>query len=97
MAPPMPRRLVVSTPGAVSVDPTSGLERTAPATVTPTRAWLSQATTIRSGFERELNAEQSTVLSVWRLLCPISVPITSASTVADEQGRQYQVVGEVAA
>lgn len=64
--------------------------------VTATKAWLSQATTIRLGNELELIAEQTSTISLWRFLCPLTVPISSASTVTDENGRIFEVVGEVA-
>lgn len=79
------------------VDPATGLQSRPTATVTATRAWLSQASTLLLGNEMEMNAGQNTVVSPWHLLCPLSVPLTSASTVTDETGRRYTVVGEVAA
>lgn len=65
--------------------------------MTTTKAWLSQASVLRLGNEIETNVRSTTTVSLWRLLCPLSVPITSASTVTDEQGRTFAVLSEPAA
>lgn|SRR5262245_16121655 len=97
MAPPMPLQVTVRTPSPPTVDPASGNEVPGPETVTTTRAWLSQRSTVDLGSQIELLGTQSTVVSLWTLLIPLSVPVTSASTVTDSSNRTFVVVGEPAA
>lgn len=59
-------------------------------------AWLSQNSVVENSAQVELTAQQTTTVSAWTLLCPLSVTLTSASTVTDEQGREFAVIGEPA-
>lgn len=63
---------------------------------TTTRAWLAQRGVEHFGTQIELAAQQTTDVSLWSLLLPISVPITSESTVEDEAGHKFVVVGRPA-
>jgi hypothetical protein len=64
--------------------------------VTTTRAWLSERQAEHVGFQMEMRAVQDTTISLWTLLVPISVAITSGSTVVDEYGNKFAVTGRPA-
>lgn len=93
MPPPMPHQVTIRTPGPSTEDPDTGNPVAGPGTVTDTQAWLSQKSTVDVGAQIELLATQNTVISLWTLLVPLDVDITSASTVVDSQGRKFVVVG----
>ena len=97
--PPMPRMphtVTVSTPGSIVVDPVTRNEVPGPPVLVTTRAYLAQRTPTELGAQVELAAEQYTVVSLWTLLVPLSVTLTSRSTVTDQSGRRFAVVGEPA-
>jgi hypothetical protein len=65
--------------------------------VTATLAYLSQRPVADVGSQIELLATQDTTITLWTVLVPASVPMTSASTfVEDATGRVFAVTGEPA-
>lgn len=61
--------------------------------MTTTRAWLSERQAEHVGFQMEMRSTQDTTISLWTLLIPLNVPITSDSTVTDEFGNRFAVTG----
>lgn len=59
-------------------------------------ARLSQKPVIDVSSASEFRGQQSTVLSNWTILVGPSSALTSESTVVDELGQQFQIVGAVA-
>jgi hypothetical protein len=64
--------------------------------VTTTRAWLSERQAEHVGFQLEMKSMQDTTISLWTLLVPMSVALTSDSTVVDEVGNKFVVTGRPA-
>lgn len=96
LSPPMTTQVTVETPGPPVVDPATGNVIPGPSTSEETLAWLSQNSVVETGAQIELNAAQDTTISLWTFLCPLTVPITSKSTVVDGDGRKFVVVGQPA-
>lgn len=59
-----------------------------------TKAWLSQRQISHVGAQIELLAEQNTSISLWTILVPAGTVLTPASTVVDQGGFKYEVVGQ---
>lgn len=94
--PLMTQSVTVTTPGVRTVDPTNGNELVAVALVQPTMAWLMQKSLIHLATQIELSAAQNTTIGMFAFLCPLSIELTSASTVTDDAGQKYVVVGQPA-
>ena len=94
--PPMPRTVIVTTPGPATADPATGNPRPGTPTVVTTKAWLSERQAEHVGFQMEMRSTQDTTISLWTLLVPISVVVTSDSTVEDESGNRFVVTGRPA-
>lgn len=97
MRPQMPQRVTITTPLPPTLDPATGLETFPPphlASGVPAR--LSQAPVANVGGQTELLANQNTTISLWTILVPAGTVLTELSTVVDEAGKTFQVVGNVA-
>ncbi|GAA2774080.1 hypothetical protein GCM10010470_02390 [Saccharopolyspora taberi] len=92
-APRMRQQVMLENPGPPVVDPVTGNERPGPPIATPSRAYLEQ----RSLYaQQEYQASQSTATTDFILLVPAGTPLTMDSTVIDEAGARYVVVGHPA-
>lgn len=96
MPPPMPHRVTIVNPGALVVDPVTRNQRPGPPVETQTQAWLAQKSTADVGSQIELGSQQNTTISLWTFLVPLGTVLTSASTVVDQAGRKFVVIGAVA-
>lgn len=96
MLPKLPQTVVITTPQDPTVDPATGLEVTPEPAVASVRARLSQKPVADLGSQVELLAEQNTTISLWTLLVPPGTGLTSRSTVVDQTGQRYEVVGHPA-
>lgn len=96
MRPRFPQTVEISTPGPATEDPVTGDETPGPATVVTSLARISQSPVANLGSQVELLAEQNTVISFWTVLVPAGTPMTSQSTVTDEDGRRFRITGDVA-
>lgn len=97
MRPKMPQRVTITTPPDPTVNPATGLPPTVPphvATNVPAR--LSQKPIADVGSQVELLGSQNTTISLWTVLVPAGTVLTSRSTVVDESGREFQIVGNPA-
>lgn len=95
--PKMQQLVTISTPGSGTVvDPETGNERPAAPTTAQVRAYLAEKPVADIGGQIELLVNQNTVISLWTLLVPKGTALTSASTVTDEAGRRFEVVGQPA-
>ncbi|WP_344677419.1 hypothetical protein [Saccharopolyspora taberi] len=89
----MRQQVMLENPGPPVVDPVTGNERPGPPIATPSRAYLEQ----RSLYaQQEYQASQSTATTDFILLVPAGTPLTMDSTVIDEAGARYVVVGHPA-
>lgn len=61
-----------------------------------TKAWLSERQAEHVGFQMEMRSTQDTTISLWTLLVPMDVALTSDSTVIDEAGNKFVVTGRPA-
>lgn len=59
-------------------------------------ARLSQAPVANVGGQVEILANQNTTVSFWTLLVPAGTVLTERSSVVDESGQNFQVIGNVA-
>ena len=97
MRPNLPQRVTISTPGPPTQDPVSGNERPgAPVVQHEVPARISQSPVANVGSQVELLASQTTVISMWTVLVGRDTPLSSNSTVTDEQGRVFRIEGAVA-
>jgi hypothetical protein len=94
--PKMRQPVTITTPGGVVVDPVTGNEGPSAPTTVQTRAYLAAKPVGDVGSQIELLASQDTTISLWTILVPTGTVLTSASTVIDESGNQFQVVGDPA-
>jgi hypothetical protein len=91
----MPHQVTVRTPNPPAVDPVTGLLTNPTLTSADTRAWLGQNPVLQVTTQDETAAGQSTTVSSHSFLCPLGVPLTSASEVV-HAGLVYRVVGRPA-
>jgi hypothetical protein len=96
MRPKFPQTVEITTPGPPTEDPVSGSEIPGTPTVETARARISQAPVANVGSQVELLAQQNTVISLWTVIVPPGTVMTSQSTLVDDQGRRFQVTGDVA-
>lgn len=96
MRPKMPQQVTITTPPDPIIDPTTGLEirPQSPPVTSPAR--LSQRPVAELGSQVELRANQDTTISLWTLLVPAETVLTSRSTITDEAGRRFEVIGDPA-
>lgn len=96
MRPRFPQTVEISTPGPSTGDPVSGNQVLGSPTVETVRARISQSPVANVGAQVELLASQNTVISVWTVIVPPGTLMTAQSTVTDEDGRKFAVMGDVA-
>lgn len=92
-APRMRQQVTLENPGPSVVDPVTGNERPGPPIATPSRAYLEQ----RSLYaQQEYQSSQSTSTSDFILLVHAGAPLSMDTTVVDDAGLRYAVVGHPA-
>jgi hypothetical protein len=98
MAPKLDQQVTIRNPGPATgqTDPVTGLPMPAVPVDVVEPARLSQKPVIDVSSAAEFRGQQSTVLSNWTILVAPGSALTSESTVIDELGQQFQVVGAVA-
>jgi hypothetical protein len=98
VAPKLDQQVTIRNPGPATgdPDPVTGLPKPAAPVEVVEPARLSQKPVIDVSSASEFCGQQSTVLSNWKILVGPSSVLTSESTVVDELGQQFQVVGAVA-
>jgi hypothetical protein len=88
--------VTVSNPGPSTTDPDTGNPVDGVASSVTTHAYLSRLPVAQLSGQVELLAEQNTTISPYTLIVPASVHLTPVSTVVDEDGHRYQVIGDPA-
>lgn len=96
MRPRFPTQVEIWTPSPSTVDPVTGNEVPGTPTVETVRARISQSPVANVGAQVELLANQNTVISFWTVIVPAGTVLTSQSTVTDEDGRKFTIIGDVA-
>lgn len=98
MRPKMPRRVTITTPPDPVIDSATGrqIPPGPPTVATNIPARLSQQPVEDLGGQVELLASQNTTISLWTVLVPAGTALTSRSTVVDELGRTFQIIGKPA-
>lgn len=94
MKPKFTQTVEITTPGPVTL--VDGLPIPGPSTVETSPARISQGAVANVGAQIELLAEQDTTISLWTILVPRGQLLTSKSTVVDDTGRKFSIVGDVA-
>lgn len=96
MRPRFPETVTITTPGPSTPHPVTGNPVPGPPTVETSPARISQSPAADITSQVELLAAQSTVISLWRVIVPAGTLMTSSSTVTDESGRKFTIIGDVA-
>jgi hypothetical protein len=94
--PRFPQTVEITTPGSSTENPVTGNQIPGSPTVQTVRARISQAPVANVGSQVELLAQQNTVISLWTVIVPAGTDLTSSSIVVDEDGRKFQITGDVA-
>ena len=96
-SPKLTSRVTITTPQDPTIDSPTGLVTTPePHVANGVPARFSQIPVANVGGQVEFLAGQDTVISFWTILVGPNTVLTSRSTVVDEQGRKFQIVGQVA-
>jgi hypothetical protein len=98
VAPRLDQRVTIRNPGPVTgeMDPVTGKPKRAAPVDVGEAARLSQKPVIDVSSAAEFRGQQDTVLSNWTILVGPGSALTSESTVIDELGQTFEIVGAVA-